>query len=109
MGGTPKTALPPQDRAASPRPRCLPKTALPPQDRAASLISTSASAVGFQLDWINEVKNTLGALLPLTIKFPRLLRLQHLCLGNHTRIVLTCSKLLYQLAATGLQAFGQFV
>ncbi|NET67169.1 MAG: hypothetical protein F6K63_23395 [Moorea sp. SIO1G6] len=27
----------PQDRAASPRPRCLPKTALPPQDRAASL------------------------------------------------------------------------
>ncbi|WAN68932.1 hypothetical protein BJP36_41990 [Moorena producens JHB] len=23
----------PQDRAASPRPRCLPKTALPPQDR----------------------------------------------------------------------------
>ncbi|NEO90048.1 MAG: hypothetical protein F6K56_07225 [Moorea sp. SIO3G5] len=28
----------PQDRAASPRPRCLPKTALPPQDRAASLI-----------------------------------------------------------------------
>ncbi|NEO76099.1 hypothetical protein [Moorena sp. SIO4G3] len=37
MGGTPKTALPPQDRAASPRPRCLPKTALPPQDRAASL------------------------------------------------------------------------
>ncbi|NEO35089.1 MAG: hypothetical protein F6J90_01730 [Moorea sp. SIOASIH] len=36
MGGTPKTALPPQDRAASPRPRCLPKTALPPQDRAAS-------------------------------------------------------------------------
>ncbi|WAN68772.1 hypothetical protein BJP36_41135 [Moorena producens JHB] len=33
MGGTPKTALPPQDRAASPRPRCLPKTALPPQDR----------------------------------------------------------------------------
>ncbi|WP_158517509.1 hypothetical protein [Moorena producens] len=26
----------PQDRAASPRPRCLPKTALPPQDRAAS-------------------------------------------------------------------------
>ncbi|NEQ14968.1 MAG: hypothetical protein F6K44_14450 [Moorea sp. SIO3E2] len=37
MGETPKTALPPQDRAASPRPRCLPKTALPPQDRAASL------------------------------------------------------------------------
>ncbi|NEP53349.1 MAG: hypothetical protein F6K65_32955, partial [Moorea sp. SIO3C2] len=32
----PKTALPPQDRAASPRPRCLPKTALPPQDRTAS-------------------------------------------------------------------------
>ncbi|NEO37463.1 MAG: hypothetical protein F6J90_14460 [Moorea sp. SIOASIH] len=28
----------PQDRAASPRPRCLPKTALPPQDRAASLL-----------------------------------------------------------------------
>ncbi len=28
MGETPKTALPPQDRAASPRPRCLPKTAL---------------------------------------------------------------------------------
>ncbi|NEO35801.1 MAG: hypothetical protein F6J90_05470 [Moorea sp. SIOASIH] len=25
----------PQDRTASPRPRCLPKTALPPQDRAA--------------------------------------------------------------------------
>ncbi|NEO41130.1 MAG: hypothetical protein F6J90_34335 [Moorea sp. SIOASIH] len=24
MGGTPKTALAPQDRAASPRPRCLP-------------------------------------------------------------------------------------
>ncbi|NEQ12898.1 MAG: hypothetical protein F6K44_03005 [Moorea sp. SIO3E2] len=23
MGGTPKTALPPQDRAASPRPRCI--------------------------------------------------------------------------------------
>ncbi|WAN68676.1 hypothetical protein BJP36_40625 [Moorena producens JHB] len=37
VGETPKTALPPQDRAASPRPRCLPKTALPPQDRAASL------------------------------------------------------------------------
>ncbi|NEP49687.1 MAG: hypothetical protein F6K65_13090 [Moorea sp. SIO3C2] len=32
----PKTALPPQDRAASPRPRCLPKTALPPQDRTGS-------------------------------------------------------------------------
>ncbi|NEO96379.1 MAG: hypothetical protein F6K56_42110 [Moorea sp. SIO3G5] len=27
----------PQDRTASPRPRCLPKTALAPQDRAASL------------------------------------------------------------------------
>ncbi|NEQ63744.1 MAG: hypothetical protein F6K53_43180 [Moorea sp. SIO4A1] len=38
MGETPKTALPPQDRTASPRPRCLPKTALPPQDRAASLL-----------------------------------------------------------------------
>ncbi|NEO96091.1 MAG: hypothetical protein F6K56_40475 [Moorea sp. SIO3G5] len=30
----------PQDRTASPRPRCLPKTALPPQDRAASLIKS---------------------------------------------------------------------
>ncbi|WP_158517079.1 hypothetical protein [Moorena producens] len=29
----------PQDRAASPRPHWLPKTALPPQDRAASLSS----------------------------------------------------------------------
>ncbi|WP_293117253.1 hypothetical protein [Moorena sp. SIO3E8] len=28
MGETPKTALPPQDRTASPRPHCLPKTAL---------------------------------------------------------------------------------
>ncbi|NEO80530.1 hypothetical protein [Moorena sp. SIO4G3] len=33
----------PQDRAASPRPRCLPKTALAPQDRAASLFDTSLS------------------------------------------------------------------
>ncbi|NEO95817.1 MAG: hypothetical protein F6K56_38920 [Moorea sp. SIO3G5] len=31
----------PQDRTASPRPRCLPKTALPPQDRAASLCVNS--------------------------------------------------------------------
>ncbi|WP_293099895.1 hypothetical protein [Moorena sp. SIOASIH] len=37
MGGTPKTALPPQDRAASPRPHCLPKTALPPREATASL------------------------------------------------------------------------
>ncbi|WP_158517416.1 hypothetical protein [Moorena producens] len=39
MGGTTAVAHggDPQDRAASPRPRCLPKTALPPQDRAASL------------------------------------------------------------------------
>ena len=37
MGETPKTALPSQDHAAFPRPRCLPKTALPSQDRAALL------------------------------------------------------------------------
>ncbi|WAN69546.1 hypothetical protein BJP36_36250 [Moorena producens JHB] len=34
----------PQDRAASPRPRCLPKTALPPQDRAASLATAIYTA-----------------------------------------------------------------
>ncbi|NEP21328.1 hypothetical protein [Moorena sp. SIO3I6] len=33
----------PQDRAASPRPRCLPKTALAPQDRTASLHEGAAS------------------------------------------------------------------
>ncbi|NEQ11418.1 MAG: hypothetical protein F6K37_37680 [Moorea sp. SIO4E2] len=39
MGGTTPVAHGgnPQDRTGSPRPRCLPKTALPPQDRAASL------------------------------------------------------------------------
>ena len=35
-GEPPLAALPSQDRAAFPRPRCLPKTALPSQDRAAS-------------------------------------------------------------------------
>ncbi|NEO41330.1 MAG: hypothetical protein F6J90_35400 [Moorea sp. SIOASIH] len=38
MGGTTAVAHggDPQDRAASPRPRCLPKTALAPQDRTGS-------------------------------------------------------------------------
>ncbi|NEO39563.1 MAG: hypothetical protein F6J90_25815 [Moorea sp. SIOASIH] len=43
MGETPKTALPPQDRAASPRPHCLPCS------EAASLFVSTW--LDFVLDW----------------------------------------------------------
>ncbi|NEQ11440.1 MAG: hypothetical protein F6K37_37795, partial [Moorea sp. SIO4E2] len=64
MGGTTAVAHGgnPQDRAASPRPRCLPKTALPPQDRAASLFAHPTSLFVKSVEWASWWNGHLGGM-----------------------------------------------